>query len=62
MPENKAPAVVKEYKRTERLMGNRFEITVVAKDEQWANEKIELAIAEIKRIEQLLNQRAERST
>lgn len=35
-------------------MGNAFEITVVADDEVWANEKIEMAIAEIKRIEKLL--------
>ena len=35
-------------------MGNRFEITVVATDESWAAEKINLAIAEISRIEKLL--------
>lgn len=35
-------------------MGNTFEITVVADDEYWAREKIEMAIAEIKRIEKLL--------
>ncbi len=35
-------------------MGNAFEITVVAGDEAWAFEKINLAIAEIKRIENLL--------
>ena len=35
-------------------MGNSFEITVVAEDEIWAKEKIELAVAEIKRIEKLL--------
>jgi len=35
-------------------MGNRFEITVVATDESWAAEKINLAIAEIRRIEKLL--------
>jgi len=35
-------------------MGNRFEITVVATDESWAQEKINLAIAEISRIEKLL--------
>lgn len=44
-----------EYKRTEKLMGNRFEITVVAADEQFANNKIDLAIGEIKRIESLLS-------
>ena len=35
-------------------MGNRFELSVVAGDEQWANEKIDTGIAEIKRIEKLL--------
>ncbi len=43
-----------EYKRAERLMGNHFEITVVADDRIWANEKIDLAIEEIRRIERLL--------
>jgi thiamine biosynthesis lipoprotein len=37
-----------------RLMGNAFEITVVAEDESWATAKISLAIAEIQRIESLL--------
>lgn len=44
----------KEFKRAEKLMGNAFEITVVAEEEEWANEKINLAILEIKRIERLL--------
>jgi len=35
-------------------MGNRFELSVVADDEQWANEKIDSGIAEIQRIEKLL--------
>ncbi len=35
-------------------MGNSFEITVVAEKETWAMEKIDLAVAEIKRIEKLL--------
>lgn len=35
-------------------MGNQFEITVVADDEEWAMQKIDLAITEIKRIEKLL--------
>ena len=37
-----------------KLMGNHFEITVVGDNESWANEKIELAVNEIKRIEKLL--------
>ncbi|MFC3810897.1 FAD:protein FMN transferase [Lacihabitans lacunae] len=35
-------------------MGNRFTITVVGPTETWANEKIDLAVAEISRIEKLL--------
>lgn len=35
-------------------MGNTFEITVVAAEERWAQEKIDLAVAEISRIEKLL--------
>ncbi|ANE50794.1 FAD:protein FMN transferase [Flavisolibacter tropicus] len=42
------------YKRIVKLMGNRFEITVVAQDETWANECIDAAVFEISRIEQLL--------
>jgi thiamine biosynthesis lipoprotein len=49
---NDTPLV--EYKQSERLMGNTFEITVVAAQEAWAREKIALAIAEIRRIEKLL--------
>ncbi len=49
-----AVAVPDLFKRTEKLMGNRFEISVVAEDEYHANEKIELATNEIKRIETLL--------
>jgi len=41
------------YRRVVRLMGNRFEISVVADDEQWAANLVESAISEIKRIEQL---------
>ena len=43
-----------EFKKTMRLMGNSFEITVVAKDEYWAEECINDAVNEIKRIEKLL--------
>ncbi len=42
-------------------MGNAFEITVVAEDETWAQEKIGLAIAEIQRIEKLLTTFSEHS-
>jgi len=43
-----------EFKQSERLMGNTFEITIVADDEGWAKEKTGLAVEEIKRIERLL--------
>ena len=42
------------YKKAMKLMGNHFEITVVGDNEQWANEKIELGVKEIQRIEKLL--------
>jgi len=42
------------YKQSMKLMGNHFEITVVANDESWANEKIAIGVNEIKRIEHLL--------
>jgi len=43
------------YKRTVKLMGNRFDITVVTKDPVEANGYIELAINEITRIEELIS-------
>jgi len=43
------------YRKVLRLMGNRFEITVVSDQEQDALLKIEDAIAEISRIEKLLS-------
>lgn len=42
------------HRRILKLMGNRFEISVVADDKEWAEEKIDQAIIEIKRIEKLL--------
>jgi FAD:protein FMN transferase len=42
------------HSKVQKLMGNRFEISVVSEDENWANERIENAISEISRIEQLL--------
>jgi FAD:protein FMN transferase len=44
----------KEFRKVEKLMGNSFEITVVAQDEGWADECIGDAILEIRRIEKLL--------
>lgn len=45
------PAV---HKRVLKLMGNRFEMTVVCADQDLAESKTELAVQEIKRIELLL--------
>ena len=42
------------FKIGAKLMGNHFEISVVADDEDWANTRINAAINEIKRIEKLL--------
>jgi thiamine biosynthesis lipoprotein len=43
------------YKRTLKLMGSRFDITVVAKDSVLANNYIDIAVAEIERIEKLIS-------
>lgn len=42
------------FRRTLRLMGNRFEISVVGTDPVWADHCIDAAIAEISRVEKLL--------
>ena len=42
------------YKKNLKLMGNRFEISILANDEDFANLNIDLAVAEISRIEKLL--------
>lgn len=49
------------HQRVQRLMGNRFEISVVSTDADWANARIEEAIAEISRIERLLTTYSEQS-
>lgn len=54
MPTNNDTVLLEEYKIAERLMGNAFEITIVADNKTWAFEKINMAIAEIRRIEKLL--------
>lgn len=43
------------YKRTLKLMGSRFDITVVAPNQEKADEDIDLAVNEIKRIEKLIS-------
>ncbi len=42
------------HKKGMLLMGNHFEISVVADDENWANERIDEAVNEIRRIEKIL--------
>ena len=42
------------YRETHQLMGNRFEISVVTTDDDWARERVEEAVEEIRRIERLL--------
>lgn len=46
--------MLQEFRKPQRLMGNAFEITVVDTDERLALAHIDAAIAEIRRIEQLL--------
>jgi thiamine biosynthesis lipoprotein len=41
-------------KRVLKLMGNRFELSVVSNDEEWGQQCIDAAISEISRIEKLL--------
>ena len=45
----------KPFKRTLKLMGNRFDITVVANDSVEAKKYIDLAVEEISRIEKLIS-------
>jgi thiamine biosynthesis lipoprotein len=52
---------LQEFRRGEKLMGNAFEITVVGEDKLWAEERIDTAISEIRRIEQLLTTFSEHS-
>ncbi len=42
------------YKRAMKLMGNQFELTVVAHTHEWANQIIDEGVREIQRIEKLL--------
>jgi len=42
------------FKRGLKLMGNRFEISVVSNNEAWAEECIDIAVDEIRRIERVL--------
>lgn len=42
------------FKRGLLLMGNHFEISVVSEDQAWAEERIDMAVDEIRRIEKVL--------
>lgn len=53
--------MLKEFKRPQKLMGNAFEITVVSDEENSANNHINAAIGEIRRIEKLLTTFSEES-
>lgn len=44
----------KLFKRGLKLMGNHFEISVVSDDEAWADERIDMGVNEIRRIEKIL--------
>jgi thiamine biosynthesis lipoprotein len=44
----------KVYDKSLKLMGNRFQLSVVSKNEDWANSCIDAGVCEIKRIENLL--------
>jgi FAD:protein FMN transferase len=54
MQENKILAETSVFKKVLKLMGNRFEITVVSSNKQKALDDIDAAVGEISRIEQLL--------
>lgn len=56
-----AAKILKVFRKGSRLMGNQFEISVVADDEAWALERIEESIREIRRIEKLLTTYDEQS-
>jgi thiamine biosynthesis lipoprotein len=46
--------LLQEFGQPVKLMGNAFQLTVVAENEAWAREQIAIAIDEIRRIEKLL--------
>ncbi len=51
----------KVHQRVCRLMGNRFEISVVSENKEWAEQRIDEAVTEISRIERLLTTFADSS-
>jgi thiamine biosynthesis lipoprotein len=58
---SKIKGMLREFKRPQKLMGNAFEITVVSDDENSANQHIDAAIDEIRRIEKLLTTFSEKA-
>src|SRR5476651_770736 len=50
------------FRRSMRLMGDQFEISVVSSDPNWADERIDDAVAEINRVEKLLSAFSDDST
>lgn len=54
MPESELTVIPQLYQRVLRLMGNRFEISVISDDKVWAEARIDDAVVEIQRIEALL--------
>jgi len=51
----------KTHRQVLKLMGNRFELTVVSDDKDWAAKRIDEAVEEIRRIERLLTTFSEES-
>jgi thiamine biosynthesis lipoprotein len=49
------------FKKAMKLMGNHFELSVVAAEEGWAGERIDAGVQEIRRIEKLLTTYSEDS-
>ncbi|MDA3839243.1 MAG: FAD:protein FMN transferase, partial [Candidatus Delongbacteria bacterium] len=49
------PVMNKTFHRTAKLMGSRFDITVVAKEPQAGDKYIDMAIAEISRVEKIIS-------
>lgn len=55
MPQNDTVSIAEIiHRRVLKLMGNRFEISIVSDNEGWANHHINEAVEEIRRIEKLL--------
>lgn len=50
------------FRRSLRLMGDQFEISVVGNNPSWAEERIDAAVAEINRVEKLLSAFSEDSS